>query len=589
MRAWRASRSRPRRRPGSIPRPLWSRLEAWPWQGASVLVVRGDGGRDWLADRLRSRGAQVRFVQAYARAMPVPTPQEQRLLREALATPQAHVWHFSSAQAIDHLERLVPRHELVARTCDRIAPAHRRTCARTGLRRRARSAADRARGGRCAATCHPTIPRTVTDDSAPPETPRAVPPAAALVPPAPSQPALRWLAVLALALAIVALAALAMAWSTQKRVQLAGARARAAAADEPGRVHRGAHARARREDAARDAAAKVALLEARVAESSLQRTQLEELIQSLSRSRDETVLGDVEAAIRVAVQQSAITGSAEPLVATLKQAEERLARYNQPRLERVRRAVTRDLERVKAVALSDISTLVIRLDEAVRQVDELPLLAAAEPRRAASPAHLRALRAGARRRAPAAASAPALERPDHAGMVRLRRSRMGGSARPRARHAHREPGGRAAAPEQSFYLRENLKLRLLNARLAVLSRQFDIAQADLRDVQAALDRYFDRSSRRVVAASELVRQVAAQARLVTRAAARRDASSARSRAGRCGPAEPRAEPPSRPSRDAHRRLACPAVRGCGGGCVHARAPTTGWSRSTGAAGGSTCR
>jgi len=86
---------------------VWSRIEAWPWQGASVLVVRGDGGRDWLAERLRSRGAQVRFVQAYARAMPAPTQQEQRLLREALEAPQAHVWHFSSAQAIDHLEHLV--------------------------------------------------------------------------------------------------------------------------------------------------------------------------------------------------------------------------------------------------------------------------------------------------------------------------------------------------------------------------------------------------------------------------------------------------------------------------------------------------
>ena len=86
---------------------VWSRLEAWPWQGASVLVVRGDGGRDWLAERLRSRGAQVRFVQAYARALPAPTVQEQRLLHEALEAPEAHVWHFSSAQAIDHLERLV--------------------------------------------------------------------------------------------------------------------------------------------------------------------------------------------------------------------------------------------------------------------------------------------------------------------------------------------------------------------------------------------------------------------------------------------------------------------------------------------------
>ena len=78
----------------------------------------------------------------------------------------------------------------------------------------------------------------------------------------------------------------------------------------------------------------------RVAETTMQRTQLEDLIQSLARSRDENVLADVEAAIRVALQQSAITGSAEPLVLTLKQADERLARYNQPRLERVRRAVT---------------------------------------------------------------------------------------------------------------------------------------------------------------------------------------------------------------------------------------------------------
>jgi uroporphyrin-3 C-methyltransferase len=70
-------------------------------------------------------------------------------------------------------------------------------------------------------------------------------------------------------------------------------------------------------------------------------------------------------------------------------------------------------------------------------------------------------------------------------------------------------------PEQAFFVRENLKLRLLNARLALLSRQFDTAQSDLRDAQAALERYFDRSSKRVAATSDLVRQVASQSRLVT--------------------------------------------------------------------------
>ena len=68
------------------------------------------------------------------------------------------------------------------------------------------------------------------------------------------------------------------------------------------------------------------------------------------------------------------------------------------------------------------------------------------------------------------------------------------------------------APEQAYFLRENLKLRLLNARLALLSRQYTTAQADLREVQLMLERYFDRSSRRVTTVTELVRQVHAQAR-----------------------------------------------------------------------------
>jgi uroporphyrin-3 C-methyltransferase len=77
-----------------------------------------------------------------------------------------------------------------------------------------------------------------------------------------------------------------------------------------------------------------------------------------------------------------------------------------------------------------------------------------------------------------------------------------------------QPEAMLIAPEQAFFLRENLKLRLLNARLALLSRQFDTAQSDLRDAQSALERYFDPSSRRVLNAIELVRLVGAQARQV---------------------------------------------------------------------------
>jgi len=68
------------------------------------------------------------------------------------------------------------------------------------------------------------------------------------------------------------------------------------------------------------------------------------------------------------------------------------------------------------------------------------------------------------------------------------------------------------APDQGWYVRENLKLRLLNARLGLLSRQFDLAQADLQRCSATLDRYFDRSSRKTAALAELLRGVAAQSK-----------------------------------------------------------------------------
>lgn len=266
------------------------------------------------------------------------------------------------------------------------------------------------------------------------------------------------------------------------------------------------------QDVSRDAAAKVALLESRVAENTLQRSQLEELLQALTRSRDENMLADIEAAVRVAVQQSAITGSTEPLVTALRQADERLARNSQPRLERVRRAVVQDLDRVRAVAVSDISTLVIKVDEAVRMADELPLLSQPDKRRASNSGPARGAVA-----VPAAASAAAAGaggwRAELAARWDLLVTRVVDEAKSLVRVTRiDQPEAMLIAPEQAYFLRENLKLRLLNARLALLSRQFNTAQSDLREVQLMLERYFDRSSKRVTNVSELVRQVSAQAR-----------------------------------------------------------------------------
>lgn len=88
---------------------LWQRLHARVAAGSRVVIVRGDGGRDWLADTMRAAGADVRFVAAYRRAAPRPSAAEQALLAAALAEPARHLWLFSSSEAIDHLAALAPR------------------------------------------------------------------------------------------------------------------------------------------------------------------------------------------------------------------------------------------------------------------------------------------------------------------------------------------------------------------------------------------------------------------------------------------------------------------------------------------------
>ena len=342
------------------------------------------------------------------------------------------------------------------------------------------------------------------------------PPAAASLPSAPAdegRPAPPWLwpAVALGAVAVLAVASLSVALKAQQRVQQIEQelvlRQRAS-------QDQAAQARALAQpasDAVRDAAAKIALLEARVGEVTVQRSQLEELIGSMSRTRDENVVSDIESAVRIAMQQSAVSGSVEPLVIALRQSDERLARHAQRRLDGLRRAIARDLERVRAVGTVDIATLAAKLDEALRMVDELPLLAStsAEERRVAA-GERRGVARGAESEAPAAST----WWPDWLASERWRAALASVWSELRALVRVTQidrPEAMLVAPEQAFFLRENVKLRLLNARLALLARQFETARADLHSSEAWLQRYFDPASRRTKLALELTRQVAAQA------------------------------------------------------------------------------
>ncbi|ART47674.1 uroporphyrinogen-III C-methyltransferase [Acidovorax carolinensis] len=256
------------------------------------------------------------------------------------------------------------------------------------------------------------------------------------------------------------------------------------------------------EELVRDTAARLSVTEARVGEVALQRSQLEELMQSLSRSRDENLVVDIESAIRLAQQQTQLTGSLEPLVAALKSANQRIERAAQPRLAPVQRAIDRDLDRLTRATVTDTAGLLARLDDLVRQVDELPVQNAVA--QAAATRRLAAATPGPGAEGASGASAQA----DQAWwQTTLQRSWE--VVRDEARNLVRvsridQPEAILLAPEQTFFLRENLKLKLLNARLGVLARQFESARADLAAATAALNKYFDPASRRTQAAAAVL-------------------------------------------------------------------------------------
>ncbi|WP_296873361.1 uroporphyrinogen-III C-methyltransferase [Tibeticola sp.] len=319
-------------------------------------------------------------------------------------------------------------------------------------------------------------------------------PAAAAAPtlaPPPVRTAPRWLAGLGLLVAALALALSALLWQKVNGMQEQLARQSA----DAGSAAIEARTLARQAlDQARDTNARQAVMDAKLAEVALQRAQVEELVQSLSRSRDENMVVDIESAVRLALQQAQLTGSPEPLLSALKAADQRLARAAQPRLASVQRAIARDVERIRSANLTDTPALLIRLDELVRLADDLPL-ANAVPRSTGAP--------GGPAPAPGA----------NASWWQRTLATVLGEVRGLVRVARvQNPEAALLSPEQSFFLRENLKLRLLNARLSLLARQLPVARADLDAAANMVKTYFDPASRRTQAVANLLQQVQGQLR-----------------------------------------------------------------------------
>ena len=361
-----------------------------------------------------------------------------------------------------------------------------------------------------------------------PEAPTALPtapPAQAASPssprPAGAAPAPVWLTLAAGVIAVAAVVMGGVLWQKLDRIQEELARRSldsGAQATEARTLARQA------QEAARELSVRQAVMETRISEVSLQRSQLEELMQTLSRSRDETLVVDVESALKLAQQQAQLAGTAEPLLAALRSADQRIARAAQPRLNPLQRAILRDLERIQAANLTDVPLLLVKLDELGRLVDELPLANGLSTSSLPAGAGLAASPALASASAGRASSPPSravvvVTATDSAWSLasdaKAWATRLLGSVWREASKLLRvsridQPEAALLAPDQGFFLRENLKLRLLNARMGLLSRQTDTARADLGVADAWIGKYFDGSARKTQGAVQLLQQVQGQ-------------------------------------------------------------------------------
>ncbi|HEV8109178.1 MAG TPA: fused uroporphyrinogen-III synthase HemD/membrane protein HemX [Burkholderiales bacterium] len=448
--------------------------------GKRILIVRGEGGRELLGDTLAARGARTEYLECYRRVLPHADPAP---LIAAWDRGEVDALTVSSSAGLDNLITLLGVPRLAGKP---IFVNHPRV-------------AERARDA--------GIPELIVAGPGDEETAEALvayfgsprmedrqedrqehrqPQEQAPENPQPRRARTSWL----LLIAIVLVAALATVFWLDARQRIGATQQELARRlrDIEGDAREARSVARQSEDGQRETRAKLGQLEARVAESQSQQLALEALYQELSRNRDEWQLAEIEQVLTIASQQLQLAGNVRAALLALQLAEQRLARADRPQFLPIRRALARDIDRLKTLPTLDLAGMSMRIDILAAQVDALPL----------------AFDERAEREPPAKEAAAADERGFWSRLSaevwnELRQLvvvRQVGNAEPPL-----------LPPSQAYFVRENLRLRLLNARLSLLARDEAGYREDLRIAQSWIQRYFDPRSKQTAAALNQLRQL----------------------------------------------------------------------------------
>ncbi|MDD5330983.1 MAG: uroporphyrinogen-III C-methyltransferase [Sulfuricella sp.] len=244
---------------------------------------------------------------------------------------------------------------------------------------------------------------------------------------------------------------------------------------------------ARAQEESRQAMVKLGMLEQKVTESQNQQVALEALYQELSRNRDEWVLAEIEQILLIASQQLQLAGNPKAALIALQTADSRLQRLDKPQFTGLRKAIVKDIERLQALPAVDVVGYSLRLDSLANAVGELPLVIGSEV-----PAER-------------AAGKPRGEEPPWAKLGR----EIWADMKQLVRIQNMEnPEAPLLAPTQAYFLRENLRLRLLSARISLLRHDEVTYKSDLKAADTWLRRYFDVKAKPTQAALANLKQLA---------------------------------------------------------------------------------
>lgn len=297
-----------------------------------------------------------------------------------------------------------------------------------------------------------------------------------------SQPRMHALPLVAMLVSVLALAAAGWSWSdSRERIRDLKTELGRRLAESGKDVSESRLLARNADDAMRQVSEKVSHIESQMATSQQQQLALESLYKDLAQGRDQWTLAEIEQVLLTAAQQLQLAGNVKAAIIALEGADTRLQRLNKPQFTALRRAIASDLANLRAAPSVDEVGMSARIEALVAHHMDWPLASAQASEAVPAPRSVRAANFGQELWA------------ELKHLVQIRRVEGNETV--------------LLPPDQAYFLRENLRLRLLSARLALLSQDQAAFRADLRAVLLMLERYFNTRDAGVVDAIKEVKRL----------------------------------------------------------------------------------